>query len=220
LYKHGGDYNESKKHYELARQKDPNNPTYLFKLHDLEIWKMLTALKALEPKVKAGDASAKEHYEKDRMALMEYRLTSFQEREKQYSTDSKVKFDLACIYFELAPKKDKALYDESIKRFQVTFRDPKFKIESGMRMGLGFAAKGQYELALKRFDETLVGMEIKNDAWKNLHYFKADTLEKANRPQDALKTFLEIYEVDVSFRDVGKRVEGLQQKTGGQGAVS
>jgi tetratricopeptide (TPR) repeat protein len=220
LYKHGGDYNESKKAYEAARQKDPNNPTYLFKLHDLEIWKMLGALKAQEPQVKAGAAGAKEQYEKGRLALLEYRLTSFIEREKQYSTDSKVKFDLACIYFELAPKKDKALYDESIKRFQITFRDPKFRVESGLRMGLGFAAKGQHDLALKRFDETLAGMEIKNDHWKNLHYYKADTLEKAGRPADSLKTFLEIYEVDVSFRDVGKRVESLQQKTGSQGAVS
>ena len=110
------------------------------------------------------------------------------------------------------------MYDESIKRFQTTSRDPKYRNDSGLRMGMGFAAKGQYDLALKRFDETLSGIpaEIKNDAWKNLVYAKGDTLARAGRRDEAKNTFLQIYEVDVSFKDVAKRIDELSS---GQGAA-
>lgn len=211
LYKQGGNYNDAKKEYEIAREKDPNNPTYLFRLHDLDIWKMRNALRALAAKAKSDPAAGKQ-LKTDRLALLEFRLKSFIERETQYSTDSAIRFELALIYFELAREKNvRDMYDESIKRFQSTFQDPKFRVESGLRMGMGFAAKAQYDLALKRFDETLAGMELKNEAWKNIMYEKADTLHKASKREDAKKAFLEIYEIDVSFRDVGKRVDELSK---------
>jgi tetratricopeptide (TPR) repeat protein len=212
LHKKGNNYAEAKKYYELAREKEASNPTYLFNLHDLEIWKMTNALKALMPKVQAKDPAASAQYKKDRAALMEYRLKSFLEREKQYSTDSKIKYELGIIYQELAEEKqDKVYYDEAIRRFQSTFQDPKFRIDSGQRMGRCFAAKvpPQFDLALKRFDDTLKGIELKNESWKNLMYWKADTLERASRKDEAKVIFLEIYEIDVAFKDISKRVDNL-----------
>ena len=221
LYKHDNNYAAAKKAYQTACEKDPNNYTWVMRVHDLEISRMAGALRALEPKVKAGEAAARAQYEKDRQALLDYRLNSFLEREKKYPTISSIKFELGLIYHELArSKKDKSLFDESIKRFQATFQDPKFRVESGLRMGQGFQAKGQYELALKRFEETLKVLELKDDRWKNLTYSKADTLDMAGRKDDAKKTFLEIYEIDVSFKDVGKRLEALGQHGGGQSAAT
>jgi len=220
LYKHGGNYAEAKKSYETACQKDPNNYTWVMRSHDLEIWKMTSALRVLEPRAKAGEAAAKAQYTKDRLALLDYRLKSFIEREKRYPTASNIKFDLALVYDELARiKNDKSLFDEAIKRFQHTFQDPKFRVESGYRMGLGFKAKAQYELALKRFDETLKVLELKDDRWKNLTYAKADTLELFGRKDEAKKVFLEVYEVDVAFKDVGKRVDALGQSAAGHSAA-
>ncbi|HEY3319711.1 MAG TPA: tetratricopeptide repeat protein [Planctomycetota bacterium] len=217
LYKQGSAYAEAKKAYETAREKDANNYTYLFKLHDLEIWKFNNALTALKQKATAGDAAAGEQLKTDYLSFLEYRLTSFLEREKQYSTDSRIRFELGCIYSDLAnAKNDRSLHDQAIVRFQSTFRDPKYRLESGLRMGKGFATKGQYELALKRFDETLAGIpkEIKNEIWKNLTYAKADTLYSAKRLEESKKVFLEIYEVDVSFRDIAKRIDDLGQVAG------
>jgi tetratricopeptide (TPR) repeat protein len=205
-------YIDAKKAYETACEKDQNNFTWVMRCHDLEIWKMVMALKAIEPKVKAGDAAAKAQYQKERMVLLEYRLNSFVEREKRYPTASNIKYELAIVYDELArTKNDKSLFDEAIKRFQSTFQDPKFRVESGLRMGQGFKAKGQYDLALKRFDDTLRSLELKDERWKNLMYAKADTLQASGKREEAKKFFLEIYELDVSFRDVAKRVDELGQ---------
>ncbi len=215
IYKQFGRYDDAKEALEKARDKDPNNPGYLFKLHDLDIAKMQFDLKALEPQVRAGDPPSREQYVKLRDTFLDFRLTSYLEREKQYPTDSKIRYDLGSIYFDLAEKrKDKALYDEALKRFQSTFKDPKFRVESGQKLGICFDAKGQYELALKRFDETLAGFpaEIRDERWKNIMYFKALTLTKFSKLEDALKILYEIYELDVSFKDVGKKIEELEGK--------
>jgi|GEM_PF-1315167 len=217
LYKVGNSYADAKKAYEGAIERDKNNPSYTFKLHDLEIWRTLKALKALEVKKKAGDAAAKDQFLKDYAVFLDYRLTSFIEREKQYSTDSAIKFELGTVYFEQAKTKgDRTMYDEAIRRFQHTFQDPKFRIRSGLRMGQCFSAKGQFDLALKRYDETLKGMELKNEDWKTLKYEKGDTLQKSGKRDEAKATFLEIYEIDVSFRDIGKRVDDLSHDPNAQ----
>lgn len=219
LYKQGNNYTEAKKAYESAKEKDPNNYSWLFKLHDLEIHRMTASVKALQQKM-ATDAAARDQFKKEHVALLEYKLMSFLEREKQYSTDSAIKFQLGCVYFDLAREKnDRPMYDEAIKRFQMTSRDPKYRNESGLRMGIGFAAKGQYDLALKRFDETLssIPAELKNDAWKNLVYAKGDTLMRAGKRDEAKNVFLQIYEVDVSFKDIAKRIDDLSS---GQGAAN
>ena len=220
VYRQFNRYEESKQAYQHACEKDPNNHSYKFKLHDLEIWQFNLKLKALEPQVRANDAAAREQYVKLRDELLQYRLESFLERERQYSTDSRIRFDLGSVYFDLAVvRKDKTLYDEAIKRFQATFKDPKFRAESGLRLGQGFDAKGQYDLALKRYDETLAGFpaEIKDERWKNVMYYKGSTLVKAGRKDEAKVAFYEIYEIDVAFKDVGKKIEEIE--AGGAGPV-
>jgi len=213
MYKQFGYYDESKEAFETAREKDPNNPIYKFKLDDLEIWKMQADIKALDTKAKAGEAGAREQCGKLIDEWLDFRLNSYVDRERQYPTDSKIRYDLGGVYFNLAERrKDKALYDEAIKRYQSTFKDPKFRAESGLKLGLAFKAKGQFELALKRLDETLAGFpsEIKDDRWKEVMYVKALTLSAMGRKLDAKKVLYEIYEIDVGFKDVGTQLEMLE----------
>lgn len=213
LYKRGNNYADAKKCYEDARSKESTNWMWKFKLDDLEIWKSLLELNEMAGKIKAGDNSLREQYVKSRAKLLEYRLASFQEREKQYATDGKIRFELAGIYYDLAEvSKNFGLYDEAIKRYQVCWDDPKYKFDAGVRLGVAFTRKGQFELALKRVTETLAKMpEVKDMKWKELNYVKADILETSGKPSESLQTFLQIYEVDVSYKDVGKRVEKLQK---------
>lgn len=213
LQKQGEKYEDSKKAYETAIEKDATNPHWRFKLDDLEIWRLSREFNEVAKKFKAGDGSLKEQVTQKRQEVLDLRLKSFTEREKNYSTDSRIKFELGNIYFDIAEvRKDLELYDQAIMRFQQTFRDPKYRVQSGLRMGLGFSRKEQYDLALKRFDETLNTLELKDESWKNLTYAKGDTLEKSGQFQDGLAAFLAIYEVDVAFKDVSKRVETLQTK--------
>ena len=221
LYRRQENYEEAKKAYAIAVQKDPTNPQWkIVKLDDLEIWKKTKDYTDLAAKAKAGDQAAMQMRTKMFVALMEYKLQSFEAREKQYATDSRIKFELGSAYFNLAEhRKDFAMYDQCIMRYQFTYKDPKYRTESGLRMGVAFTRKGQFDLALKRFDETLSTLEVKDDRWKNLVYEKANTLELTSKKPEALQAFLQIYELDVAFRDVSKRVEKLQKNPGNSSAA-
>jgi tetratricopeptide (TPR) repeat protein len=217
LYKMGNNYAEAKKAYESAREKDANNWSYKFKLDDLELWKMLVALKALEPKAKTDPAALAE-YHQGRANMYDFKLASYLEREKQYSTDSKIKFELGGIFFDLAIiKKDKALYDDAIMRYQSTVKDPKFRIESGLKLAQSFSRKGQPELGLKRVDETLTAIptELKDERWKTLSYTKGEILQQMNKLVEAKAIFMDIYEMDVKYRDVSKRIDDLSKAENG-----
>lgn len=228
LYRRSDNYAEAKTAYETAKAKDPANPQWkTIKLDDLEIWNKTKEVNDWARKAKAGDAAAREKYGKRRQELLEYKLQSFLEREKLYPTDGRIKYELGSLYFDLAEvRKDGDLYDQSIMRYQYTFKDPKYRHESGEKMAKGFARKGQYDLALKRIEETLSGHEMKDERWKTLVYAKAEILEQMGDRQtrrdhleEALKIFLQIYEIDVAFRDVSKRVEALQAKIKAAGGV-
>ncbi|MCX7803865.1 MAG: hypothetical protein N3A38_01615 [Planctomycetota bacterium] len=213
LHKQGENYEEAKKAIRKAQELDPQSWTYKFYEHDLEIWKMMREVNDLIRRYRAGEGTLKDEINRRRADLLKFRLESYVNREKQFPTDFAVAFELGKIYFEIAQSKnDGALYDEAIKRFQKTARDPKYRIEAGLRMGQSFSAKGQHELALKRFDEALATLEVRDDNWKNLWYAKGETFERLGNSEEAVKAFMTIYEIDVGFRDVAKRLEKLQKK--------
>jgi tetratricopeptide (TPR) repeat protein len=213
LQRRAENYLEAKRAYEEARSRESTNPHWGFKLDDLEIWKNTREVNQLVRKINAGEAALRPEYEKRRAEVLNFRLKSFLEREKQYSTDGRIRFELGSIYFDLAEQtRDRSLYDQAIMRFQIIYTDPNYRHEAGLRMGIGFARKGQYDLALKRLEETLASLEIKDLRWKNLMYARAETLELADRKPEALQAFFQIYELDVAFKDVSKRVEALQKE--------
>jgi tetratricopeptide (TPR) repeat protein len=211
LWRRAENFEEAKRAFETAMAKDPNNPQHRFKLEDLEIWKMSAQLAKLEEGGKAREGAGRAEYLEKKRKTLEFKMHSFLDRERLYSTDGRIRFELANIFFELAEEMgEDGMYDEAIKRFQIVFPDPKFRNEAGLKMGTGFARKGQFDLALKRFDETLAKAgELKDLNWKTLMYAKADTLEKAGKKNEAKEIFLAIYEVDVSFKDVSNRVQNL-----------
>jgi len=204
-------WDAARKAYMEAQAKDSTNYTWRFKQDDVDLARMSRDLRVLGEKFKAGDASVKDQYNALRLKLLEMKLASYLQREVQYSTDGRIRYELGTVYFELAEiKKDNGLYDEAIKRYQMIYPDPKYRCEAGLRMGQGFTRKGQFDLALKRFDDTIKTLEVKDLRWKNLLYAKADTLELAGKKKEAMQAFIQIYEIDVSFRDVSKRVDKLQ----------
>ena len=92
-------------------------------------------------------------------------------------------------------------------------KDPKFRIESGLKLAQSFSRKGQPELGLKRVDETLTAIptELKDERWKTLSYTKGEILQQMNKLVEAKAIFMDIYEMDVKYRDVSKRIDDLSK---------
>jgi tetratricopeptide (TPR) repeat protein len=101
-----------------------------------------------------------------------------------------------------------SFYEEAIRRFQQTFRDPQFKVESGLAMAIAFDAIDKRELAIKRLNDTLDNLALLpgSEKWKELKYQKGRILANMGKDDEAKASFYEVYEIDVGYKDVGRRI--------------
>ena len=192
LYMRLKDWDNANKCFEQAREISPTEHRIKFKLDDVQISRMKEVCEQ-EP----DRAKKKKSYNE----YMRYRLKSFEEREQAYITDLQIAYDLGQLYFTF--KK----YDEAIKRFQKTVKDPKNRAVSAWRLGQSFQKKGQFELAIRQLNDGINSMEVMSDMKKELLYTRGEVFEENSKPDEAKKNFMAIYEVDIDFKDVQKKIE-------------
>ena len=217
----GGNIAEAKRRHTITAQtKDPNNFTWHFKLHDSGIRAVPAGVEGAGARAsKAQEQAAREEYQKLRMEMLEFKLMSFLEREKQYSTDSRVKFELGQVYFDLAvQKKDKALFDQAIGRFRVHLPRPEVPASNpGLKLGLGFAAKGQYDLGAEALRRD-AGRHSAGNSRRTLEAVAVLQGRRAGKEQATAgsqsRRSLRFTEVDVAYKDVSKRIESLDTLLG------
>ena len=77
-------------------------------------------------------------------------------------------------------------------------------------MGISFQKKNEFGLAIKRFTEGIAAIEIWNEQKMELIYQRADCYEAMGETQNAIEDFTSIYEKDIGYKDVGKRLERLK----------
>ncbi len=202
------DFAQAEAAYKKAQELQPTDNTYVFKLDDLNITRYDVSLKSLAAKLKAApaDAAAKAEHQKLRAQRNQFRMKSFEHRVKVRPMDLAVAYVLGSIYFEMQK------LEEAIGQFQRTVNDPARRKNSLLNLGICFSRKQQFELAAKQFSQGLSEIEIMNEMKKILLYHLGDTLEKMDKKDEAIKTFTQLYEADINFKDVTKRLETL--KTG------
>jgi len=200
-------YEEAEKAYNQAKELQPTDYTYVFKLHDLSIMRYRAGLKGLESKVQASpaDAAAKAELQKLKAEYDEFRMKSFEQRVKVRPMDLAVGYTLGNIYFDMNK------LDEAIGQYQRTVNDPARRKNSLLRLGICFSRKSQFELAAKQFRQGLAESEIMDQMKKTMLYQLGDTCEKMGQKDEAVKAFTELYEADIGFQDVAKRLETLRQ---------
>jgi tetratricopeptide (TPR) repeat protein len=100
--------------------------------------------------------------------------------------------------------------DAAAAEFQQTVRDPRRKTESLLLLAQCFEKKSLESLAIKKVEEALEDFPSPTSPQaKDVHYAYADLLERTGDRERARKVFEEIFEVDITFRDVSKRLDAL-----------
>jgi tetratricopeptide (TPR) repeat protein len=197
-------YDDAASEFDMAHELSPTEYTIVMKQQDVEIRRSEDRVKELQAAAKQGGESDKAAYRQAYNDLMKYKLECFVERERQFPTDLGIAFELANIYF--AAQK----YDEAIKRYQRTVNDPKNRLQSLLNLGIAFQKKGQTDLAIHRFTEGANAIEYWNDMKKALLYQRADCYEQMGEKEKAIADFTAIYETDIAYRDVARRLEKLR----------
>jgi tetratricopeptide (TPR) repeat protein len=157
-----------------------------------------------EMKASPGDESLKSRREQSFRALLDGRLEEYGRRVREHPLDLAERFRLGRTLLHAGR------VDEAAAEFQQTVRDPNRKTDSLLLLAECFEKKNLGSLALKKLEEALGDFpSLASPRAKDVHYAYADLLERQGEKEKAREIFEQIFEVDITYRDVSKRLEAL-----------
>lgn len=100
--------------------------------------------------------------------------------------------------------------DAALENFQAAVSDPRCRVECQRGLGACFLAKGMLPLAARQFEAALEGVGgVGGDHGKEICYHLGLVCERQGDTQGALARFMQVYEVDIHYRDVAQKIEAL-----------
>ncbi len=151
------------------------------------------------------DAAAKAKLDQILAEQNVFRLTDYERRVAAHPTDFGLKASFGRLLYE------NERWDECIGQYQNARKDPKFATESHWMIGRCFAQKGVQSVAIKELTAAVESItDQDSDRWKNVMYDLAESHVKNDDAAKALELFEELMSIDISFRDVSKRVDEIR----------
>jgi len=146
----------------------------------------------------AGDtdaASAKE------IEKAEFYFNDLQDRVKRYPNDLMLRYDWGVVLFE------NEYVDEAIQQFQLAQKNPKYRVLALFNLGMCFKLKKQYDMARQQFERAGEGLVQMDDTKKDVLYELGSVAELLGDKETALDHFKQIYQSDISYKDVSQKIE-------------
>ncbi|GEM_PF-3250675 len=214
LHRRLKDWEEASAALRKAIELEPVNPTLKMSLGNLTLNRHDDRILALRAAIKAdpsgGDAAkAKAELVQVEKARWIFATEEFTWRAKEHPTDSKIRFDFGEALYRTGRTRD------AIAEFQFAVKDHKLKNASLLRLGECFRKEGQVDLAVKQYERALEDLPTMTETKKAVLYALGDIHEKQGKPVEAKQAWDQLYEADVNYKDVTKRIEALGQKPGG-----
>jgi tetratricopeptide (TPR) repeat protein len=150
----------------------------------------------------AGDAGATKRLKAERLAL---EIEEYGRRIKRNPGEAATRLKLGQACYKAGRT------EEAIECFQVLVSDPRSELAARQGLGACFFRKGMFPLAARQFEQALASAGgVGSDRGKEICYHLGLVCERLEQTQDALARYLEIYEVDIHFKDVAAKIEALQ----------
>ena len=154
--------------------------------------------------IAALDAAAPDYAEKSARLKAErdnYMLAECKERSERYPSDLFIRFELGQLYMQAGK------ITEAIQEFQKAQNNPNRRIAALNGLGQCFALRNMNDLAAKTLEKALAEKLVFDEEKMDLTYSLGSILEKMGKKDQAIEQFKKIYEVDVGFKDVAKKVD-------------
>lgn len=150
----------------------------------------------------AGDEPAVERLKAERLRV---EIDECARRSARHPSDAALRLRLARAHYK-AGQTDKAL-----ENFQAAVADPRYELESRQGLGACFYRKGLFPLAARQFESALAAAGgVASEKGKEICYHLGLVSERMNDRPGALTRYLQIYEVDINYKDVGRKIEDLK----------
>jgi len=125
-----------------------------------------------------------------------------QDRVKDFPTHLPLRYEMGTVYME------NSMMDQAIGEFQLSVKDPKYKIASLNNMGLCFYKKGIFDLSINQFKKAINDLNEWDDTRKEITYNLGMALTALGEREKAVAEFKKIYEQDIRYRDVAQKIAG------------
>ncbi len=203
-------YAQAKEYYLKAQELNSTDHTVRDRLGDLEIKAMRLAIEKIEEQCRErpNDAALQGKLKEARQKRLQFELAEYERRVKAQPLKAAFHNRLGEIYFQVGR------YEEAIAELQQAARDPKFKISGLTLLGRCFHATNQFDMAIAQFQKAREGQEL-FEKIKDSLYYEATTWESKGdlaSLRQALALCTKIYETDIAYRDVRRKVPELQAK--------
>jgi tetratricopeptide (TPR) repeat protein len=195
FYTQKKDYPSAIKALEDAIAINPGDP-------ELERTLTNTQIKAFEVDIEA----TREQGDEEKALAMEGELLQFkfddlQSRVERYPNDFQLRYEWGVMLFE------NDYINEAIQQLQVAQRSVKNRVQALYYLGLCFASKKQYDVAFRQFDSALQDLPIMDGNKKKVLYELGRISELRGEQKEALDYYLQIYQVDIGYKDVAEKIE-------------
>ncbi|MBM4041198.1 MAG: tetratricopeptide repeat protein [Planctomycetes bacterium] len=198
LYKMLKDWATAREQYEKAQAIDPHNFMVSERLGDLRLAEMDQELEALAGSAAEQDRLAQLRRERTKVAFEEY-----QRRAKARPQDLPTRFALANILFDVGR------FKEASAQFQLASRDPRHRRTALYRLGVCFQKQKLVDLAVEQFEKAIAGASLVDQEVKDIMYALGEAHESQGRLAEALNAYKRVFEIDIGYRDVSKKIEEL-----------
>jgi tetratricopeptide (TPR) repeat protein len=190
---------------ELASKADPANYDLSMRIGDMKLTQLQVPYDEARRRYAVDESEANlAAFQAARAALVEARLAEYGRRVREHPTDLAERFRLGLVLL-MAGR-----LDDAIGEFQKTVQDPRKKTDSLLRLADCFEKKNLLDLAVKQVAKASEDFpQLNTDRAKEIAFHLGELHEKRGAKEDARREFMRIYEVDISYRDVGARLERL-----------
>jgi tetratricopeptide (TPR) repeat protein len=172
-----------------------------------------TTIRKLDQAIAQLDPQAPDYAEKSAQLKAErddYVLSEVKQRAERYSGDLGIRFELAELLFKLGR------ISEAMPEFQKAQANPHKRTQALAYLGQCFAARGMYDMAASQLQTALKEKPVFDDEKKEMTYALAGVFQKMGKLDEADELYKQIYQIDMSFKDVMAKVEASYKRKSGQ----
>ena len=132
-----------------------------------------------------------------------FQLVECQKRADKYPTDLVIRFELGSLLFQ------NGKLGEAIAELQKAQNNPAKRIQAMNLLAQCFAKRKMYDMAARKLQDALKEKPGFDDEKKDLIYQLGCVLEAMGKREEAIEQFKQIYEADISYRDVAAKVDAF-----------
>ena len=163
-----------------------------------------TIVRRFEYQLEKLDTTAPEYTEqaaKIRAEKLDFQITDCQNRVEKYPTDLAIRFEMGQLYFQTGK------ITEAIQEFQKAKNNPHKGLAAMNYLAQCYARRKMYDLAARTLQSAIKEKAIFDDEKKDLVYNLGCVLESMGKKDEAIEQFKLIYEMDIGYKDVAKKVD-------------